>query len=86
MAAEHRRVVAETAAHAAALADNLARQGFVVESQTAHEWLLRKPRRRGDITVTVAIGVPVPSPGTPPPPPRPPAGGPAWGPPAGPPA
>lgn len=80
MTAEHRRVVAETAVHAAALADNLARQGFIVESRAPHEWSLRKSRRRGDVTVTVAITAPT----LPPPPPG--GGGQPWGPPAGPPA
>ena len=55
MAAEHRRVIAETAVHAQALAQNLAKQQFVVEAQSAHEWLLRKRRRRGDVTVSIMI-------------------------------
>ncbi len=76
-------MVAETEVHAAALADNLARQDFVVESQTPHEWILRKPRRRGDITVSVTIKLP-PGPPGPPPPPPPMGGGQPWGPPTGP--
>ncbi len=55
MAAESRRVVAETAVHAQALAQNLSKQNFVIESQTATEWVLRRKRRRGDITVTISI-------------------------------
>ena len=58
MAAEHRRVIAETTAHARALAQNLAKQEFVVEAHTDDEWLLRKKRRRGDITVTILIRQP----------------------------
>lgn len=58
VAAEHRRVVAETSAHAQALAQNLAKQEFVVETQTVHEWLLRRRRRRGDITVAISIRQP----------------------------
>jgi hypothetical protein len=72
MAAEHRRVIAETPAHAHALAQNQAKQGFVVESRSAGEWVLRKQRRRGDITVTIVIRQPVAA-----------APGP-WGPPTGP--
>ena len=83
MAAEHRRVIAETPGHAQALAENLAKQQFVVESQRAAEWLLRKRRRRGDVTVTIMIrdhqqvGTPLTPPRAVPPSP--------WGPPTGPP-
>lgn len=56
--AEHRRVIAETPAHAQALAQNLALQGFGVEAQTVDEWLLRKKRRRGDVTVRITIRQP----------------------------
>ena len=48
-------MIAETARHAHALAQNLAKQQFVVEARTEYEWLLRKQRRRGDITVTILI-------------------------------
>jgi hypothetical protein len=58
MAGEHRRVAAQSAAHAQGLADNLSQQGFVVESQATHEWVLRKKRRRGDHVVTIAITQP----------------------------
>ena len=83
MAAEHRRVAAETAVHAQALAQNLAKQEFVVESQTPTEWTLRKRRRRGDITVTISIRQPT-QPGKPLRPPTPPSK--FWPPPSGPPA
>jgi hypothetical protein len=74
MAEEHRRVAAATAANARALADNLVNQGYVVEGGDATAWRLRKPRRRGDIVVTIIIG-------------QPRASNPAhWGPPTGPPA
>ena len=63
-------MIAETARHAHALAQNLAKQEFVVEAHTEYEWLLRKRRRRGDITVTIMIRQPEQ--------PRP------WGPPSGP--
>jgi hypothetical protein len=85
VAAEHRRVIAETPAHAQALAQNLARQEFAVEAQTIYEWLLRKKRRRGDITVTITIRQPE-QPGQPfttPPAAVPPS---PWSPPTGPPA
>lgn len=79
MAAESRRVIAESAVHAKALAQNLAKQDFIVESATATEWTLRRKRRRGDITVTIAIrsvsSVEAPRPSTG-----------AWPPPTGPPA
>jgi len=55
MAQEHRRVAAQSAAHAQGLTDNLLKQKFVVESQTSGEWMLRKKRRRGDVVVTIAI-------------------------------
>ncbi len=58
MAAEHRRVAAETSDHAKALVQNLAKQEFVVESRTAAVWTLRKARRRGDIVVTISISQP----------------------------
>lgn len=58
MAGENRRVAAQSAAHAQGLADNLSKQGFIVESQAAHAWLLRKKRRRGDHVVTIAIEQP----------------------------
>lgn len=77
MAVEQRRVAAETAVHARALADNLTRQGFVVESQHPEQWTLRKPRRRGDIVVLIAIAMPFGATQ---------GGAPAWGPPSGPPA
>jgi len=83
VAAEHRRVAAETSAHAQALAQNLAKQGFVVESQSATEWALRKKRRRGDITVTISIRRPA-EPGEAFRPPRAPSS--FWPPPSGPPA
>ncbi len=53
-------MIAETIAHAQALAQNLAKQDFVVESQRTHEWQLRKRRRRGDVTVTIVIRQPHP--------------------------
>jgi len=83
MAAEHRRVAAETPAHAQALAQNLAKQEFVVESQTPNTWTLRKTRRRGDITVTISIRQPA-QPDGPFRPPAPPSK--FWPPPSGPPA
>ena len=78
-------MIAETPAHALALAQNLAKQEFVIEAQTIYEWLLRKKRRRGDITVTIMIRQPdlggrplsTPPAAVPPSP---------WAPPAGPPA
>jgi hypothetical protein len=78
-------VIAETPAHAHALADNLARQEFAVEAQTADQWLLRKKRRRGDITVTIMIRQPAGhgKPLSAPPPVAPPD---PWAPPTGPPA
>lgn len=89
MAAEHRRVVAQSNDHATALADNLVKQGFVMESQTANEWFMRKARKRlGDITASIYIGARSSMPATPPgglvPPPAPPrpSGPPNWGPPA----
>ena len=75
-------MIAETPAHAQALAQNLARQEFVVEAQTIYEWQLRKKRRRGDITVTILIRRPE-QPLTKPPTAVPPS---PWGPPTGPPA
>jgi hypothetical protein len=70
MAGENRRVAAQTAAHAQGLTDNLQKQGFVVETQAAHEWILRKRRRRGDHVVTIAITQPsMLQPTSPPPPP-----------------
>jgi hypothetical protein len=78
-------VIAETPAHAHALAENLAKQEFAVETQTTDEWLLRKKRRRGDITVTIMIrqpaerGQPLSTPPTSVPPSP-------WAPPTGPPA
>jgi hypothetical protein len=78
-------VIAETAAHAQALAQNLAKQEFVVEAQTIYDWSLRKRRRRGDITVTIMIRQPE-QPGQPlsaPPVAVPPS---PWAPPTGPPA
>lgn len=83
MAAEHRRVAAESAVHAQALAQNLAKQEFVVESQTATEWTLRRKRRRGDITVTISIRQSA-QPGEQLRPPAPPSK--FWPPPSGPPA
>ncbi|MBA3289291.1 MAG: hypothetical protein H0U21_14960 [Acidimicrobiia bacterium] len=81
MAEEGRRVAADTEIHARALADNLAKQGYVVESRRADEWTLRRPRRRGDQIVTIAIsrpwGAPPPGTGRPLPPP-------AWPPPSAP--
>jgi hypothetical protein len=78
-------VIAETTAHARALAQNLAKQEFVVEAQSIDEWLLRKKRRRGDITVTIVIRQPD-VPGQPlATPPAAARGGP-WAPPTGPPA
>lgn len=84
MAAEHRRVLAQSIQHAQALAENLIASGFVIEQQTPTEWFLRKRRKRlGDITTTIGIGQrpadpwappPVPT-GPPPSPPQP------WGPP-----
>ena len=58
MAGEHRRVAAQTAAHAQGLTDNLQKQGFFVETQATHEWVLRKRRRRGDHVVTIVIAQP----------------------------
>ena len=83
MAAEQRRVAAETSDHAQALAQNLAKRGFVVESQTAAVWTLRKARRRGDIVVTISISRPSQrlAPLRPPSPPSK-----FWPPPSGPPA
>ena len=81
MAAEHRRVAAETSDHAKALAQNLAKQEFVVESRTAAVWTLRKSRRRGDIVVTISISQPS-QPGAPLRPPSPPSK--FWPPPSGP--
>lgn len=74
MAEEHRRVVAATSTNARALADNLVNQGYVYEGGDAAAWRLRKPRRRGDIVVTISIGGPGPAAAAP------------WGPPTGPPA
>jgi hypothetical protein len=78
-------VIAETPAHAQALAQNLAKQEFVVEAQTMYEWLLRKKRRRGDITVTIMIRQPEQTgqPLSTPPATVPPS---PWAPPTGPPA
>jgi len=78
-------VIAETSAHAQALAQNLAKQEFVVEAQTSYEWLLRKKRRRGDITVTIMIRQPqrTGQPLSTPPSAVPPS---PWAPPTGPPA
>jgi hypothetical protein len=58
MAGENRKVAAESTAHAQGLTDNLTRQGFTVESQTAAAWVLRKSRRRGDHVVTIVITQP----------------------------
>lgn len=69
---EHRRVIAATHDHARALADNLGKQGFEITGVEPTQWSLRKPRRRGDILVTIAITAP--------------AGPVNWGPPTGPPA
>ena len=66
MAEEHRRVVAATAAHARALAENLVNSGFVVTEATAMSWRLRKRRRRGDIVTTIAIQQPTILPWAPP--------------------
>ena len=67
MAEEHRRVAAESAAHAQGLTDNLVKQGFALESRTAHQWVLRKRRRRGDQTVVIMITQPSMIPPTSPP-------------------
>ena len=78
-------MIAETPGHAQALAQNLAKQEFVVEAQSSYEWQLRKRRRRGDITVTIMIRQPEPAgaPLTTPPAAVPPS---PWAPPNGPPA
>lgn len=55
VAEETRRIVAQSATHARAAADNLTLRGFVVESALAHEWVLRKHRRRGDEVVLIMI-------------------------------
>lgn len=77
-------MIAETPAHAEALAQNLAKQDFVVEAQRTDEWQLRKRRRRGDITVTIVVRQPhQPRPLTGPPTAVAPS---PWRPPTGPPA
>ncbi|MDA3032085.1 MAG: hypothetical protein O3B90_07115 [Actinomycetota bacterium] len=58
MVGENRRVAADSSAHAQGLTDNLTKQGFALESQSAGEWTLRKERRRGDHVVTIAISQP----------------------------
>lgn len=55
MAAEHRRVIAESTDRARALAENLGKRGFAIIDQRPNQWTLRKHRWRGDITVTIAI-------------------------------
>lgn len=85
MAQEHRRVIAETPGHAEALAQNLAKQNFVLEARAAHEWVLRKKRRRGDVVVTIFIRQPG-GPGTAQTTPPDAVTRSPWGPPSGPPA
>lgn len=81
MAEQERRVAAQSAAHAQGLADNLARQGYQVESRANDRWILRKRRRRGDQLVTIVIQQPsMLQPTTPPPPPPSGTGG-MWPPP-----
>ena len=55
VAEETRRIMAQTATHARAAADNLTLRGFVVESTLPDQWVLRKPRRRGDEVVVITI-------------------------------
>jgi len=85
MAGENRRVAAQSAAHAQGLADNLIKQGFLVESQTSAQWILRKARRRGDHVVTIMLTRPsmLQDPAPPAPPPSGPPASTQWGPPTG---
>jgi hypothetical protein len=58
MAAEHRRVIAQTAVHARAVADNLVNQGYRIDQQHPAEWTLRRRRWWNDSVVTIAIQMP----------------------------